>query len=108
MTPEEERKAAARRARRAAYERGRPSKPYGGQTWQRIRRQVLAEAGGICQMCGRAEATTVDHIVPLSRGGAVYARDNLQAACGPCNYGAGSKRRPPKRKLPPIRQSRDW
>lgn len=34
--------------------------------------------------CDGAPATTVDHIVPVSRGG-TNALENLQPACGPCN-----------------------
>jgi 5-methylcytosine-specific restriction endonuclease McrA len=32
-------------------------------------------------------ATQVDHIVPISEGGAMYDPANLRAACAPCNNG---------------------
>lgn len=38
----------------------------------------------LCHYCGAAEATTSDHIVPRSRGGA-DAKYNRVPACQPCN-----------------------
>jgi 5-methylcytosine-specific restriction endonuclease McrA len=89
--------------------KGRPRSAYQTQRWQRLRLQILARDRGICQIrrvgC-RGTATTVDHIEPISRGGAMWDVANLRAACTVCNYG----RRPP---LPvntsssPI-PSREW
>ena len=50
-------------------------------------RRLLAETGGCCMYCGKnlsvAEAT-IDHIIPLSRGG--YTEDeNLTVCCYECN-----------------------
>ena len=50
-------------------------------------RRLLAETGGCCMYCGKelsvADAT-IDHIVPLSRGG--YTEDeNLTVCCYECN-----------------------
>lgn len=39
---------------------------------------------GSCVYCA-APATTVDHVVPLARGGREHP-DNLVPACGPCNF----------------------
>jgi hypothetical protein len=48
-----------------------------------VRREVLNE--GKCAYCGeRFFPLTVDHIMPLSRGG-TDSRSNLTAACWPCN-----------------------
>ena len=51
--------------------------------WKKKRRQVLARSRA-CHWCG-APATTVDHVVPVNRGGAWYDDANLVAACQPCN-----------------------
>lgn len=45
---------------------------------------ILAEYGGRCVYCGAGEDLTVDHDVPLSRGGA-HSRRNVVPACLPCN-----------------------
>ena len=46
-------------------------------------------AGDPCAYCG-AEATTVDHVIPLERGGS-NEWDNLTPACGSCNPSKGTK-----------------
>lgn len=67
---------------------------WGGRPASRVRPVVLARDGYRCQMirdgrvCGRP-ATTVDHIVPQSKGGAVYDLANLRAACADCNFRGG-------------------
>lgn len=45
------------------------------------RRGVLARDGHRCAYCGQ-RATTIDHVVPLSRGGARTDWLNTVAACG--------------------------
>lgn len=45
------------------------------------RRGVLRRDGYVCAYCGR-HASTVDHVVPLSRGGARTSWLNTVAACG--------------------------
>jgi len=53
---------------------------YGGP-WRRLRLEVLAEARGICALCGKPGADSVDHIVPLiERPDLELDRSNLQAA----------------------------
>ena len=56
--------------------------------WRRRRLDVLRAAGWACVYCG-APATTVDHVVPLSRGGG-NGRENLAAACLDCNLSKSS------------------
>jgi hypothetical protein len=53
----------------------------------RVYREVVAS--GRCVYCEKP-ATTVDHVRPLSRGGH-EAEYNLVPACGPCNFGTGSR-----------------
>jgi 5-methylcytosine-specific restriction endonuclease McrA len=48
------------------------------------RKGVLARDGHRCVYCG-ATATSLDHVVPKSRGGA-HSWENVVAACGRCNH----------------------
>ena len=48
------------------------------------RKAVFARDGGRCVYCGAA-ATSLDHVVPRSRGGE-HAWDNVVSACGRCNH----------------------
>lgn len=49
-----------------------------------MREWIIARDGGVCRACRCAERLTVDHDVPLSRGGRTDP-DNLTALCRPCN-----------------------
>jgi hypothetical protein len=53
----------------------------GGPAWSRG--GVHARDGRRCGYCG-TEATTIDHILPRSRGGQ-HEWENVAAACRPCN-----------------------
>jgi 5-methylcytosine-specific restriction endonuclease McrA len=48
------------------------------------RKAVFARDGGRCVYCG-ATATSLDHVIPKSRGGS-HAWDNVVSACGRCNH----------------------
>jgi 5-methylcytosine-specific restriction endonuclease McrA len=48
------------------------------------RRAVFARDGGRCVYCG-AVATSIDHVVPRSRGGS-HTWDNVVSACHRCNH----------------------
>lgn len=48
------------------------------------RRAVFARDGGRCAYCGAA-ATSVDHVVPRSRGG-THTWENVVSACARCNH----------------------
>jgi len=48
------------------------------------RKAVFARDGGRCVYCS-APATSLDHVVPRSRGGA-HAWENVVSACGRCNH----------------------
>jgi 5-methylcytosine-specific restriction endonuclease McrA len=48
------------------------------------RKAVFARDGGRCVYCGAA-ATSLDHVVPKSRGGE-HSWDNVVSACGRCNH----------------------
>lgn len=75
--------------RRRDAVRGTPVQRGYDSEYRRLRRQVLEDAGWACGYCG-APANTVDHIVPLSRGGS-RGIDNLRAACSSCNYRRGGQ-----------------
>ena len=47
---------------------------------------ILFTANGYCHYCKRAsDKLTMDHVMPLSKGGA-HSKENVVAACGPCNF----------------------
>ena len=48
------------------------------------RRAVFTRDSGRCAYCG-ASATTIDHVIPRSRGGR-HAWENVVAACTRCNH----------------------
>lgn len=48
------------------------------------RRAVFARDGGRCVYCGAA-ASTIDHVLPRSRGGE-HVWENVVAACSRCNH----------------------
>ena len=48
------------------------------------RKAVFARDGGRCAYCGAA-ATSIDHVVPRSRGG-LHVWENVVASCGGCNH----------------------
>lgn len=51
------------------------------------KRRLIAQRGPVCHWCKQrfnADALTVDHLVPLSRGGSNY-HNNLLLACKLCN-----------------------
>jgi 5-methylcytosine-specific restriction endonuclease McrA len=57
--------------------------------WRKIRMTILQRDGHICAYCGQ-QADTVDHIVPLNKGG-TNDPDNLTAACNRCNGAKSDK-----------------
>lgn len=55
------------------------------------RRRVYARDGHKCVLCGSTERLTLDHVVPLIRGG-TNLDSNLRTLCEPCNHIKGSHR----------------
>jgi 5-methylcytosine-specific restriction endonuclease McrA len=54
-------------------------------------RDILEQYDGRCAYCGcNLDRPTIDHVVPLSRGGE-HCRDNVVPACGHCNSSKGAK-----------------
>lgn len=91
---------------RAAQRRWRERYPERNVAKSQRRRALKAEAAGThtaqefaalceqlahqCFYCGAREKLTVDHVVPLSRGGSHYI-DNIVPACQRCNSRKGRR-----------------
>lgn len=62
---------------------GAPGYQRNGWQWQRARARVLDRDGHRCYRCGQP-ADTVDHVVPVARGGS-HDDSNLAAVCAACH-----------------------
>lgn len=81
-----DRREAQEAPRRAAERRATAERR---KRWIKLRRIVLERDEHQCQYCG-APATSVDHMLPQSRGG-TDDLSNLVAACRACNGGKRNK-----------------
>lgn len=58
------------------------------------RAAIIARDGRVCYLCGksnlRGRDLTLDHVVPLFRGGN-HTADNLRVACDYCNKSKGAR-----------------
>ena len=99
--------AATNRRRRYAARRARDNAapgPYKKKARERLLREWKAQ-GRVCAYCLTHPVETIDHVIPLARGGTNF-EGNLAPACSPCNtakwdnllsawrYGIGSRRPP--------------
>lgn len=84
--------------------------------WRDLRATILRRDADVCQIrtpgtwpVGRRGETAhclvaadcVDHVVPLSKGGARYDPGNLRAACTPCNLLRAAQARADRRPRSP-------
>ena len=53
-------------------------------SWKELRRKVLERDNYTCVICGKP-AEEIDHIVPISMGGAMFDMNNLQSLCKQCH-----------------------
>lgn len=53
-------------------------------------RQIQARYGHLCLACSSDGPLTIDHVIPVSRGGSNTAA-NVQPLCGPCNSAKATK-----------------
>ena len=58
-------------------------------TWKKLRLRILNRDGRECYWCGM-DANTVDHIIPVAKGG-TDDPENLVAACRKCNFSKQDK-----------------
>lgn len=82
-----------------------------------IRRWVLATQDH-CALCGKPVdkslktphpmSAEVDEIIPVSKGGSPYDRDNVQLAHRSCNQRKSNKTQTTQSINQPIPKSRDW
>jgi 5-methylcytosine-specific restriction enzyme A len=67
---------------------------YHTSTWKRVRLLVL-KTEPLCRSCrGKGKisaATTVDHIIPVRKGGEMYSMSNLQPLCDSCHASKSGK-----------------
>lgn len=57
---------------------------------RRIRARVYERDGYQCVYCGSASCLTLDHVLPMVRGGG-FTFDNLVTACQQCNKARGGE-----------------
>ncbi|QNH60731.1 HNH endonuclease [Hymenobacter sediminicola] len=91
--PTKGQKAARRRRKKQHYAGCRPRPLFHTSTPKlhedpaerfRLKQEVFANAGNRCVYCGARYPLTLDHIIPLSKGGG-WHKENLQCLCAPCN-----------------------
>jgi 5-methylcytosine-specific restriction endonuclease McrA len=59
--------------------------------------------GGCCLACGKKARLTVDHIIPLSKGGRNEPA-NVQGLCKSCNSSKGNRHNTDYRPKPPVKE----
>lgn len=64
---------------------------WGGRKAQRYVVLTLAEYGTTCYLCGLPGADSADHVVPRSKGGAVFDLANLGPSHRSCNFRRGNR-----------------
>jgi len=77
-----------------AHQQTRKASSKIGARQKRIdRAYIIARDGGRCHLCGRkprGAKLTIDHVVPLARGG-THTSENLRVACLSCNCSKGDR-----------------
>ena len=68
-----------------------PIEQWGGRKAQQFVRLTLAKYGEVCWNCGLPGSNTADHVIPRSKGGAVYDLDNLAPSHRRCNESRGNR-----------------
>lgn len=59
-------------------------KAAGGEISRRQRLRIYDRDDWTCQQCGSGDDITLDHVIPISKGG-TNSDGNLQTLCRPCN-----------------------
>ncbi len=68
-----------------------PPEKWGGRKAQQYVRLTLATYGAVCWLCGLPGATSADHVIARSKGGAVYDLANLGPTHKRCNESRGNR-----------------
>jgi len=68
-----------------------PVENWGGRKAQAYVLATLTEYGTTCWLCGLPGANSADHIIPRSKGGAVYDLLNLGPSHRRCNFSRGNR-----------------
>lgn len=76
----------ARDLRRARLREHPNSVPVSQRDWDRLLRRYR----GACAYCGSKDQVTMEHVVPVSRGGR-HGIGNVLPACWPCNHSKSNK-----------------
>lgn len=67
------------------------STEWGGRRVRPFTQLVLETYGTTCWLCGFPGANSVDHVIPRSKGGALYDVANAAPAHRRCNYSRGDR-----------------
>jgi 5-methylcytosine-specific restriction endonuclease McrA len=74
--------------RQQPYQRPGAHAFYGTMEWKQFRAQVLELRGKQCVRCGRVtDSPHLDHVVPISAGGAPLDEQNVRVLCHNCHSG---------------------
>ncbi|RZU64598.1 HNH endonuclease [Microterricola gilva] len=68
-----------------------PREQWGGRKAQQYVKLTLSTYGTVCWLCGLPGANSADHVIPRSKGGAVFHLDNLGPAHKHCNESRGNR-----------------
>lgn len=70
---------------------------YASRAWTIIRSEVFARDEYRCVRCGKGGRLECDHIVPVSKGGSQFDKENLRTLCRGCHVEitARQNRKPP-------------
>ena len=70
---------------RARYIANPKPKPYASREWRNLSAKVRKQRPW-CEMCGKTTNLTVDHIIPISKGGRLIAPvEQLRVLCRSCH-----------------------
>lgn len=68
-----------------------PLEKWGGRKAQQYVVATLETYGRVCWLCGLPGANSADHVIPRSKGGAVYDLANLGPSHRKCNESRGNR-----------------
>lgn len=89
-----------------------------GAQYRRARAIGIAQSGGLCLLCAKPmrldlpgthpEGPTLEHLIPVSRGGHPYDPRNLSASHQRCNSARGNRLLSELRTTTDENPSREW